>query len=430
MNNINNSFFSTDGRGQAKLKFVVTDMKKKQLQELFTKVKDGGRILEELHLIGGYTVEVNPNLLKDLFKNVPDNANFTLDQKTKLLPPIPKTQGRIGAKLDVAKTTLGMEKVWEKGYTGKGKTICVIDTGIYPHEDFGKRIIDFKDIVNGKDGQPYDDNGHGTHCASDAAGDGKASGGKYVGPAFEANLVGVKVLDGGGSGSFSDVIKGIQYAVDKRKAFEKGESGGIKIDTISMSLGAWASKPWNKDPVALAVEEAVKAGIAVFVAAGNSGPGKGTIGTPAIAPKVFTVGAMDDKGTVDRADDDIASFSSRGPTIDKLVKPNAITPGVNIMAALSPGSELDRAGVPKTPDNKYASISGTSMATPIMAGIGTLILQANPDLSPGELTDVINKTAVPLSAHPNYDENTIGKGMAEPAKAIELALFERKAKVA
>ena len=429
MNNINNKY----DRAQAKLKFVVTDMKKNQLQELFTKVKDGGKILEDLSINnrGIYSVELNPNLLKDLFKNVPENANFTLDQKIKWIPPIPKTQRRMGAQLDVAKTTLGMEKVWAQGYTGKGKTICVIDTGIYPHEDFGKRIIDFKDIVNGKDGKPYDDNGHGTHCASDAAGDGKASGGKYVGPAYEANLVGVKVLDGGGSGSFSDVIKGIQYAVDKRKAFDKGdESGGIKIDTISMSLGAWASKPWNKDPVALAVEEAVKSGIAVFIAAGNSGPGKGTIGTPAIAPNVFTTGAMDDKGTVDRADDDIAYFSSRGPTLDKLVKPNAITPGVNIMAALSPGSELDRAGVPKTPDNKYASISGTSMATPIMAGIGTIILQANPDLKPSEVGDILMKSAVKLSAHPDYDANTIGSGMADPEKALKLAVFEGKHKAA
>lgn len=430
MNNINSKFFSAGDRTQSKLKFVVTDMKKNQLQELFTKVKDGGKIIEDLPIIGGYSVELNPNLLKDLFKNAPDNANFTLDQKIKWIPPVKNTGNRMRANLDIAKTTLGMEKVWAKGFTGKGMTICVIDTGIYPHEDLAKRIIDFKDIVNGKDGKPYDDNGHGTHCAGDAAGDGTASNKKYVGPAFEANLVGVKVLDGGGSGSFSDVIKGIQYAVDKKKAFNEGKAGGININVISMSLGAWASKPWNKDPVALAMEKAVEAGIFCSVAAGNDGPTKATIGTPAIAPNVFTTGAMDDKGTVDRADDDIAYFSSRGPTIDKLVKPNAITPGVNIMAPLAPDSELASAPVPKTPDNKYAEISGTSMATPIMAGIATTILQANPNLKPSEVGDIIMKTAVKLSAHTNYDANTIGSGMAEPEKAIEAALAKKSAKAA
>lgn len=413
--------------GNSKLRFVVTNMKKNQLEELFAKVSDGGKIIEPLSLIDGYVVEVNPSALKDVFKNVPHNANFKLDEKTRFIPsPIQlrgavQTDKRVGPKLDMARATLDLEKVWARKITGKDIAMAVIDTGVNPHDDL-QNIIGFKDIVSGKDGQPYDDHGHGTHCAGDAAGSGKASGGKYKGPAYDAKIYGIKVLDGEGSGTFSDVVKGIQHAVDLKKSFDEGKADGVNIRVISMSLGAAASTPWKDDPVCLAIQKAVEAGIVCVVAAGNDGPGKSSIGTPAITPSALTVGAMDDKDTATRSDNDIARFSSRGPTIDKLTKPNVITPGVNIWAPNVPGSTLDKAwGIPKTPDGKYISISGTSMATPIMAGVVSLMLQANPNLSPADVANIVNSCCVKLEKFPNYDENTVGKGMIDPVKAVNMA---------
>lgn len=406
-------FFGLSTTSNGMVRVIITDADRKAVEDLFQKTS-GGRIAEELPLINGYLAEVNPSALKDIFKRAPEDMNIVLDQKVTFIrpPEMNSSDGEIRPKLDTAMPTLGMEKVWEKGFTGKGVSIAVIDTGIFPHEDLQGRIIAFKDIVNGKDNEPYDDQGHGTHVSGDATGTGKASGGKYKGPAFGASLVGVKVLDGSGSGTFSDVIKGIQWATDNKDKYN--------IRVISMSLGGYAWRPWDKDPVALAVEKAYEKGIVPVIAAGNEGPSRGTIATPGIAPHAVTIGALDDRGTVDRSDDRMANFTSRGPTNDGIVKPNVASPGVKITAPNAPGSELDKwPGIPHTPDGKYITISGTSMATPIVSGIVATWLQANPKLTPAEVAAIIAATSDPL---PNYDENTQGKGVINPSKGLEVAL--------
>lgn len=373
---------------------------REQLKKLFLEKDPNTRITLDLPIINGFAVEMDPDsvqVLPELGKAA-RNVRVYLDDRVSIPEP-PEYDGTIPGpetSLDTAVPTLELNKLWEQGITGKGVNVAVIDTGIAQHPDVKSRIIGFKDFVNGKT-EAYDDQGHGTHCSSILAGDGQASEGRYKGAAPEASLVGIKVLDKNGSGAFSNVIAGIQYAIENKDKF------GISV--ISMSLGGRISKPYKDDPVAQAVEAAAAAGIVCCVAAGNSGPGAKTVGTPGNAPSALTVGAADDKGTLDRSDDAIASFSSRGPTsFDNLIKPDVVAPGVNIMAADARGG--------------YRSMSGTSMATPMVAGIVAMLRQARPDLDPAQIKDILMANADPLA---QGDANTQGKGMVDPHKALDNA---------
>ncbi len=303
----------------------------------------------------------------------------------------------VQAVMDIAAPVSRAPESWEWGYTGEGITVAIIDTGIYPHPDLTKpsqRLIAFKDFINNKT-EFYDDNGHGTHVAGCVAGNGSSSGERYKGTAPRANLVGIKVLDKMGSGQLSKVIAGIQWCIDQK------ENLGIKV--INLSLGSSALYSYEDDPVCIAVEKAWSAGIVVVVAAGNEGPEAGTIGSPGIDPVVITVGATDDKNTVDIKDDGIADFSSRGPTIDRLVKPDVVAPGVNIISLAAPGSYLYKQLKNKRVGDNYLMMSGTSMATPICTGIIALILQAYPQMDPDQVKEIITDTARPLN-HPRNDE--------------------------
>ncbi len=272
----------------------------------------------------------------------------------------------VQAFLNVATPTIGSNTLHQNGLTGEGVTIAVLDTGIYTHPDLADRITTFVDFINNRE-QPYDDNGHGTHCAGDAAGNGTASNGLYMGPAPGANVIGVKVLDKLGSGSLSTVIAGVDWCIQNKERYG--------IDIISMSLGSTATGPAADDPMVRAVERAWNAGIVVCVAAGNEGPRRGSIASPGISPRVITVGAMDDRNTESRDDDIIADFSSRGPTSDQAAKPDLLAPGVAIVSLRSPNSYLDKLQKSNRVANNYFVLSGTSMATPICAGAVALILQ-------------------------------------------------------
>jgi len=264
-------------------------------------------------------------------------------------------------------------RVWlEHGIEGKNIRIAVLDTGIdNNHQDLQNVILEKDFTGEGTD----DEHGHGTHVASIIAGSGKSSAGLYKGIASKASLMDIKVLNKQGSGRLSDTIAGIEYAVMNN------------ADVISMSLGAII--PCNGlDATSLASDVAVKKGIVVVVAAGNSGPLPGTIGSPGCAREVITVGAVDHL-------DKIAVFSSRGPTLDGRVKPDIVAPGVLITAAKSGGG--------------YTIMSGTSMSTPMVSGVVALILSKNPGLSPEQIKNVLKETAKDLGE----DKNIQGAGRVD-----------------
>jgi serine protease AprX len=391
-------YSALDLNESGKLGVIVRAKDPEKLEQMKQRLLENpeNRIKADLPLIGGFAAEIDPNTQNGVMPQLETATNdirVMLDGQVHLIDPVEKFDNDVNAMMDIAGKSMNVDKAWEAGYKGKGTTICIIDTGIAQHADMKDRIIGFKDFVNKKEAA-YDDQGHGTHCAGIAAGDGKSSEGKYSGVAPEASLVGVKVLNANGSGAFSDVISGIQWAVENKDKF------GINV--ISMSLGGYASQSYKDDPVAQAVEAAVEKGIITCVAAGNSGPGEKTIGTPGTAPHVITVGALDDKGTIDRSDDTVASFSSRGPSIDGLLKPDVLTPGVKITAPKNTGG--------------YTTMSGTSMANPFTAGLTALLKQAAPTLSPGEVKGVIMGTADNLKNLPHNDQ---GAGVFDIVEALE-----------
>jgi serine protease AprX len=295
--------------------------------------------------------------------------------------------------LDRSVPAVAVPAVWAAGYRGAGVKIAIVDTGIdRNHPDFAGRIVTGASFVGGN----YDDdNGHGTHVAGIAAGDGSAENGKYRGVAPEASLYLAKVLDRDGSGSMSGVMAGVEWAVDQ------------EVHVISLSLGGSGSSD-GKDALSMTCNAAVARNIIVCVAAGNEGPGAETIGSPGAAADVITVGAVD-------RSDRMASFSSRGPTADGRVKPDICFPGTDIVSARAAGTRM---GTPV--NDRYTAASGTSMATPHASGVAALLRQAVPALTPLQAKLALMETALDLG----QDKNAQGSGRARADLALAKAKGE------
>lgn len=274
--------------------------------------------------------------------------------------------------MDIARPTVGVSDT--EGLTGKGIGIAVIDTGIYPHEDIKNNITGFIDYVNNKK-KPYDDNGHGTHCAGIIASNGFASAGRYRGIAPGSDLIGLKVMDYKGEGNISNILAAMNWINNNAEAYH------IKI--ASLSLGAGISSYAKYDPLILAAEKLWNNGITVVAAAGNDGPAYATINSPGAGKNVITVGCSDDKKTVDPSDDTIADFSSRGPSRYTKYKPDIVAPGVDIISLANNA-------------NGYVAMSGTSMSTPIISGCCALMLEKYPNLKPDEIKQKLIKNAYSL----------------------------------
>jgi serine protease AprX len=263
---------------------------------------------------------------------------------------------------------------------GDGVGICIIDTGIDPdHEQLAGRVVGWKDWVNNR-ATAYDDHGHGTHVAGIAAGDATGAGPSaelYGGVARGASLIGAKVLDSAGSGSDADVVAAIDWCAQRSD-----------VQVISMSLGMPGGD--GSDAASQAANSATTTrGKVVVVAAGNDGDGEGTIASPGVATQVVTVGAASDYSAPigDPGHDEglyLAGFSSRGPTANAAapLKPDVVAPGLRVVAA--------QAGT----TSGYVTYSGTSMATPFVAGVVALGLEAVPGASPASV-----KAALQASAH-------------------------------
>ncbi|WP_424357054.1 S8 family serine peptidase [Methanocella sp. MCL-LM] len=338
-----------------------------------------GRIIHRYSIINGMAVTI-PDSKVDELKAMENVKYVEKDQQVHVL-------------LDKAVPQIGADQAWNSGYTGKGVKVAVIDTGIDgSHPDLnGNKIVGWVDYTQGKT-TPYDDHGHGTHVAGTIAGTGAADSGKYKGVAPEASVMGIKVLGKDGSGSNSNILKGIDWAVQNN------------ADIISMSLGSSSHSQASDD----AIKRAVDAGVTVIVAAGNSGPNAKTVACPGDSPYAITVGATD-------RNDQIASFSSRGPTYDGRTKPDVTNMGVGLVAAKATGVASS-----KPVGQYYQAMSGTSMATPMTSGVAALLLQAKPDLTPAQMKDALTKTAKPLgSGVPN---NNYGYGRVDATAALKYVL--------
>jgi serine protease AprX len=390
--------------------------------------KLGGKLGRRLALMNGLAVELPNKVLRKLADN-PAVERIIWDR------PLDSTMNRVAV-------AVGARAVQETlGYTGAGIGVAVIDSGITSwHDDLtyqgrstlvkvknGQRVSAFVDFVNGRL-NPYDDYGHGTHVAGIIAGNGYDTFGSRAGIAPDANLVGLKVLDGNGRGVISNVIAAIEWSITNRAAYN--------IRVINLSVGSSITESYNTDPLALAAKRAVDAGIVVVAAAGNLGknakgkPQYGGITAPGNAPWVLTVGASSTEGTVSRLDDVYAPYSSRGPSaIDYQAKPDLLAPGTGVVS-LSDATSLMYLTNPGLLLNgllgnkPYISLSGTSMAAPVVAGTVALMLQANPSLTPNLVKAAIQYTA---QVYPGYNALTQGAGFLNTKGAVDLVRFFKTA---
>jgi serine protease AprX len=313
--------------------------------------------------------------------------------------------------------------------------VAVIDSGITNwHDDLYRglsgRVAHFKDFTTDSrvwsSNPAYDDYGHGTHVAGIIAGNGFDSKGQHKGIAPGARLVGLKAMDGFGRGYISDVIAAIDYAISVNATYN------IRVINLSVASGVYES--YWLDPLALAARRAVDAGIVVVASAGNLGENSqgqlqsGGITSPGNAPWVLTVGAASEQANSIRSNDTIARFSSSGPTwIDFAAKPDLVAPGVAIESLADPRSTLYASlpdmlvsGSLDLPFKPYLSLSGTSMAAPVVAGTIALMLEANPKLTPNAVKAILQYTA---QARTDTSVLTQGAGMLNARGAIRLAKF-------
>jgi len=273
--------------------------------------------------------------------------------------------------LDRNLTQVGAPTAWAAGLSGAGVRVAVLDTGVdAAHPDLAGQVADAENFTDSP--VVTDRNGHGTHVASLVAGTGAAAGGARRGVAFGATLLSGKVLGDNGTGQFSWIIAGMEWAA----------THGAKV--VNLSLGSDVPST-GRDPLSLAVNELTASANVLFVTtSGNTGPREATVGAPGAADAALTVGAVDRR-------DALADFSSRGPRLgDHGIKPDLVAPGVDIIAARAAGTSLGR-----PVDARYTRLSGTSMAAPHVAGAAALVAQQHPDWTPAMLKALLVGTAAP-----------------------------------
>jgi len=362
---------------------------------------------------------------------------------------------------EVLRKTLGLRKnggVADGGssWTGDGVGVAVVDSGIWTSPDISKeRVAHFHDFTHGGAAVPdFDDYGHGTHVAGLIGGSGKSSKDLFEGPASDARLIGLKVLDANGEGHTSHVIAAIGFAIENRAA--------LGIDIINLSLGHPIFEPAASDPLVQAVEAAVAAGIVVVASAGNHGQsatgevGYAGITSPGNAPSAITVGSVDTQNTEMRADDTVAPYSSRGPTwYDAYAKPDLVAPGHRLVASAAQlstlydrqlglrvkiskrGAALDkgkskrgrRGGKSGRKLPKYLRLTGTSMSAGVTSGVVALMLEASraAQLAPNAVKAILQFTAIPLDGADTLSQGAGGLnalGAVRLASAIDASIPE------
>lgn len=274
---------------------------------------------------------------------------------------------------------------------GAGITVALLDTGVAPHPDLAGRILCFRDFVSEgfqtdfRDGISYDDNGHGTHVAGILCGSGKLSQGKYRGLAPGAKLVVGKVLDDKGDGSTEAMLRGLEWVMEIRERYR------VRILNISVGIGDLDDKR-KEWALRRKLERLWQLGILVVCAAGNKGPGDGTVSSVGGNSKVVTVGCHD--GSFQAGAPWLcANYSGRGMPGAVIRKPDLVAPGTDIVSCCADCCRFHGRWV-----NAYVMKSGTSMATPIVSGAAALCLQKFPSMTNEECRQKLQYTATDLGA--------------------------------
>ena len=359
---------------------------------------------------------------------------------------------------------------WDLGVTGEGVNIALTDTGVDSEHPglVGKHVAGYDAVcfmhtdptcaptARETDGSfdPDDGNQHGTACMGMASATGLEADGTqsdYYGSAPNATLVDVRIGTDVGAGPFENYVleqefyesamNGVQWIIDNKDTAWSGVDESLYgIDIISLSWGITSHEGGGSDGEDMhsrILNEAVEAGITPSVAAGNDGPNNDGLSGMGSSSLSVTVGATDDINTINRDDDTVAGYSSRGPRRDNgdsnpynELKPEISAPGTNIIQAegcVTSGGCTNFLGIGDASDNTYTGRgSGTSYATPSVSGVIALVIEANEDLDPLQIKEVIKQTAErrgPASV-PDVDpywNRDFGYGMVDAYEAVKLA---------
>jgi serine protease AprX len=387
----------------------------------------GGRVGRRLPIVDGFAATVPAEALPAL-RDAPGVLAVRPDGPVAVAGALDEA-ARLGAAARAAlgagppqvfRDVVGATRLNQRGTTGAGTTVALIDTGVAATGDLAGRLVQVRDGVGGLLGAVAacknlsgeagcgDTYGHGTFIAGLIAGDGRGSGGMYRGVAPGARLLSVKIAGRDGSSDVSTLLAAIQWVVSHREAY------GIKV--LNLSLGTDSAQSYKDDPLNYAVERAWKSGIVVVTAASNRGPGARTIAKPGDDPYVITVGAVDDQGTVPVTDDVVPDFSARGPTAaDGLPKPDVAAPGTRVVSVNARGSLIDR----RYPEAAgYRRASGTSMATAVVSGLAALLVASDAGATPDRVKFMLTSTARPV---PGADRSAVGAGLVDGWKAATAA---------
>jgi serine protease AprX len=357
-----------------------------------------GRVTARLPSINGFAIRLPAREARALRRSR-HVLNITLNNRVR------STGVDAGSLATTYPKTIGADRLWAAGITGRGVGVAVIDSGVngdmpdFRNADGNSRIT-ANVIANPDATRPGDDVGHGTHVAGIIAGNSfnrdvaDPAHGAYVGIAPEADLVAIKTADDDGDSTALDVITALQFVVDHKD--------DLNIRVVNLSVSSDTPASYRDDPLDAAVEFAWHAGIVVVAAAGNRGAATDAVQyAPGNDPYVISVGATDEVGTLDPGDDVTASYSSRGVTEDGDAKPDLLAPGAGIVAPLAMGSAFQALCPQCVIGADYLRMGGTSMSAPVVAGAAALLLQARPELNPDEVKALLlANTSAPAGGPP------------------------------
>ncbi|HZQ26071.1 MAG TPA: S8 family peptidase [Acidimicrobiales bacterium] len=370
----------------------------------------GGTVTRDLSIINGFSATVPAGSIGTLAGTAGVRV-ISLDHKVNVQANSPQSS----PVRSVYRRSVRADLVNYAGYTGKGVTVALIDTGVSAVPDVAGRLVNVTDdltgavtpCVNMTNESTCDDSfGHGTFVAGLIAGNGAASNGNWKGVAPAADILSVKIAGRSGAADVSSVIAALQWVVSFRDRYD--------IRVLNLSLGTDSTQSYMVDPLNYAVERAWSAGIVVVVSASNRGPAPRTISKPGDDPFVITVGAVDDRGTNSINDDLLPNFTSHGPTAaDGLAKPDIVAPGAHMVSLRAPGSAVDTE-FPNYIDGSYRKGSGTSFSTGVVSGVAALMVQQNPNIVPDRVKFALTSTARSAAS---TDVMAVGSGEIDAYRA-------------
>ena len=344
----------------------------------------GGRVLRHLSLIDGFAARL-PRSAVPVLSHVAGVRWVSPNGSLRLEGQYGQDSGTASA---VYTDVVRAGRTWGAGITGQGVTVALVDTGVNTSGDLAGRVVHAEDFT--PEQNKADTYGHGTFVAGLISGTGSGSNGSIKGVAPGAKIVSIKIAAADGKTDVVRVLAALEWIVDFKDVY------GIRI--VNLSLGFNPQQSYLVDPLDFAVERVWNDGIVVVAAAGNGNNVSGSITSPGNDPRIITVGSSNDKTTVSVNDDRLASFSSIGPTVDGLAKPDVLAPGQSVVSSRSPGSTIDTTYPRSAIGTRYAKGSGTSFSSAVAAGVAALVLQRSPLLSPDQVKNRLLGTTQRIGA--------------------------------